>query len=95
MRSIIFQRQQCRRRLIRSSECTTLVIAHRLSTIKKADWIVVIEKGRIFQGTHNDLLEKKGKSGDESSCMRHNYEETLKGNNQYLSQPLKMFGIEF
>lgn len=45
-----------------AQECTTLVIAHRLSTVKKADSIVVIEKGRILEeGTHNDLLEKKGK----------------------------------
>ncbi|CAA7197532.1 ABC transporter ATP-binding protein [Chryseobacterium potabilaquae] len=40
---------------------TSLVIAHRLSTIQKADWIIVMEKGDIVeQGTHHELIAKKG-----------------------------------
>lgn len=40
---------------------TTIAIAHRLSTIKDADNIVVMSQGRIIeQGTHDDLVEKKG-----------------------------------
>ena len=41
---------------------TTFVIAHRLSTIKRADQILVIEKGEIAeQGTHDELIAKEGR----------------------------------
>ena len=40
---------------------TTLVIAHRLSTIKNADMIAVVnDKGIVEQGTHEQLMNKKG-----------------------------------
>ncbi|GJP32662.1 hypothetical protein CLOM_g17269 [Closterium sp. NIES-68] len=40
---------------------TTVVVAHRLSTVRAADCIVVMQKGRVVeQGTHDELLTKKG-----------------------------------
>ena len=41
---------------------TAVVIAHRLSTIRAADFILVIEDGRIVQrGTHAELLVAGGR----------------------------------
>ncbi len=41
---------------------TAFVIAHRLSTVEKADKIYVLDKGVVIeQGTHQELLDKKGK----------------------------------
>ena len=48
-----------------TNDRTTIVIAHRLSTIKKADQILVIEAGKIAErGTHDELLEAKGRYYD-------------------------------
>lgn len=40
---------------------TSVIVAHRLATIKKADVILVFDKGEIVEyGTHTQLLEKNG-----------------------------------
>lgn len=40
---------------------TTIVIAHRLSTVRRANQIVVMERGQIIEtGTHTELLERGG-----------------------------------
>jgi ATP-binding cassette subfamily B protein len=46
-------------------EATTFIIAHRISAVKNADMIIYLENGSIVeQGTHDELLLKKGKYYD-------------------------------
>jgi ATP-binding cassette subfamily B protein len=40
---------------------TVILISHRVSTVRRADWIYVLEKGRVAeQGTHAQLIESGG-----------------------------------
>ena len=40
---------------------TTFIVAHRLSTLRRADFILVMENGRIVQrGTHAELMRVPG-----------------------------------
>ncbi len=40
---------------------TTIAIAHRLSTLRKADRLVVMDKGLVVEeGTHDTLIEAQG-----------------------------------
>jgi ATP-binding cassette subfamily B protein len=51
--------QKAMRKLMENKTC--FVIAHRLSTIQGADSILVVDQGNVVeQGTHRELMEKKG-----------------------------------
>jgi len=58
---------------------TSIVIAHRLSTIRKADQIIVMEKGEIIErGTHPSLINAKGHYYKLYTAVeKHKEEETL------------------
>ncbi len=44
-----------------SADRTTLIVAHRLATVKKADWIVVLDQGRVEAiGSHDALVAQGG-----------------------------------
>jgi ATP-binding cassette subfamily C protein CydCD len=51
--------QQGMQRLL--ADRMVLMIAHRLNTVRQADWILVIDEGRIVEaGSHEDLLHQSG-----------------------------------
>ncbi len=57
---------------------TTFVIAHRISTVKRADLVLVIEKGRITQmGTHEQLMRQDGHYRQIAAAQLHGDEEEL------------------
>ena len=44
-----------------SKDKTTIIISHRVSSTKNADFIIVLDEGKIIQkGTFNELSNKKG-----------------------------------
>jgi ATP-binding cassette subfamily C protein len=52
-------------RSLESLDATRVVIAHRLTTIQNADWIYVVERGKIVQsGNYNDLINQVGLFAD-------------------------------
>src|SRR5688572_10107252 len=58
---------------------TTFVIAHRLSTVKRADEVIVLDKGEIVErGTHDDLIARNGP-------YRHIYDVQMKDQEEFIS----------
>lgn len=53
---------------------TTFVTAHRLSTLRRADLVLVLDRGRIAQqGTHAQLLREPGHYRDAAEAQRHGH----------------------
>ena len=45
----------------RSGDVTTFIISHRISTLSEADYILVLDEGKMIQsGTHDVLIEEEG-----------------------------------
>ena len=41
---------------------TSIIVSHRLAAVRDADWILVLDEGRIVeQGTHADLIARGGR----------------------------------
>lgn len=56
---------------------TSIVIAHRLSTIRKADQILVMDRGEIVErGSHASLIRQKGKYYDLYTAVEKQREES-------------------
>ncbi len=60
-------------------KCTTIIIAQRVSSVKQADYIYILDRGRILEeGTHRDLMQKKGYYY-KTCVMQHGLEEETEG----------------
>ena len=57
---------------------TSIIVSHRLAAVRDADWILVLEQGRIVeQGRHDDLIARGGRYWE--LLRRQQLEESLEG----------------
>lgn len=67
----------------RGRDTTTIIISHRIVTLSQADWILVMEDGRITeQGTHEDLIHAGGLYGkifNIQTALEEEFKEEEKG----------------
>jgi ATP-binding cassette subfamily B protein len=57
---------------------TRVIISHRLSAVRDADWILVLDHGRVVeQGTHETLMSARGRYWE--LLRRQEVEEELEG----------------
>jgi ATP-binding cassette subfamily B protein len=56
------ERKVCDNLINALHDCSVFFITHRLTTVRRADRIVVMHQGALVeQGTHNELMEKRGR----------------------------------
>lgn len=61
-------------------ECTKIIVAQRISTTKKADKIIILDKGEIIQaGTHDELSKQEGYYREVFLLQNGEEAETIKG----------------
>ena len=55
---------------------TTIIISHRFSTVRRADRIIVLQKGKIIEeGTHQSLIKKAGLYGEMFNKQAEGYKD--------------------